>query len=97
MHAGGRRFDPVWLHHFQIHPESKGIAINVNTTVTSKVTAKQTGFFTKEKSLFCTGFCQFNLSHRSFFNNMEKYQGEKYILRRFIYLKIDRYEIIDTL
>jgi hypothetical protein len=28
---------------------------------------------------------------------MEKYQGEKYILRRFIYLKIDRYEIIDTL
>jgi len=51
LHAGGRRFDPVWLHHFLIHPESKGIAINVHTTVTSEVTAKQTGIFI-ERTLF---------------------------------------------
>ena len=43
MHAGGRRFDPVWLHHFPkiVNCLKKGIALNVEFTVALKVTAKQ--------------------------------------------------------
>ena len=48
MHAGGRRFDPVWLHHFLKNLSvdifkflKKGIVLNVEFTVALKVTAKQ--------------------------------------------------------